>query len=643
MIDPMRWLNTLLAAFGIALLGILVIIIAVPDRSGPEPTRFDRVKLCVEDATPTRYSRKGLYYLLSSAPSPNQDCRPDVPLPHLARAESIKVVRYQQELLQRAWYTLDYTVPPHWGPGDALMIYAPRLMATAWQARVNGRIVADDLDDWHMTWNRPLAVTMAPGELRPGEQVHIALAIAFEPQTGQSMSRISVGAAGFLATNLALRDYLQSTMPFASIIMLLAMALFFLTFWLARRSERTHLLLTCTCIAWSVTNLQYVLPRWDDRAVDAWYGAIIQSSTTWATWFIYLFVLQIDRRFSGAFARVMPPFVLVMTLLTLPVFRLSSDTDIPYEALNAAVAALVTARICWLAIRGGSRELRVIAAASIVVVATGAHDLGILAQAIDAEGIYLLPYSALLMFGAFLFAVQRRYVSAIDKHEELSKNLAERLAAREAELQANHARLLELERMQALANERQRLMRDMHDGLGSALTASLAMLEQGDVNRTELAGLLQESVDDLRAVIDSLAPTEGDLATLLATLRFRLSRRLEIAGLKVDWEMGDLPSVPWLGPPQALQVMRIVQESLTNVLKHAAATHIAMSTRREGEWIEVCIADNGRGFSVDDTAGHRGRGLRNLRQRAGALGAQLDIDSRPQRGTTVRLLLPLRA
>ena len=107
------------------------------------------------------------------------------------------------------------------------------------------------------------------------------------------------------------------------------------------------------------------------------------------------------------------------------------------------------------------------------------------------------------------------------------------------------------------------------------------------MNRTELTGLLQESVDDLRAVIDSLAPMEGDLATLLATLRFRLTRRLEVAGLRVDWEMGDLPAVPWLGPPQALQVMRIVQESLTNVLKHSAATQIDMSTRLEGDWIEV--------------------------------------------------------
>ena len=89
--------------------------------------------------------------------------------------------------------------------------------------------------------------------------------------------------------------------------------------------------------------------------------------------------------------------------------------------------------------------------------------------------------------------------------------------------------------------------------------------------------------------------------------------------------------------------MRIVQESLTNVLKHSAASHIAMSTRLEGDWIEVRIADNGCGFAVSANGSYRGRGLRNLRQRAANLQAQLHIDSQIKRGTTIRLLLPLRS
>jgi signal transduction histidine kinase len=196
-----------------------------------------------------------------------------------------------------------------------------------------------------------------------------------------------------------------------------------------------------------------------------------------------------------------------------------------------------------------------------------------------------------------------------------------------------------LERAQTLAAERHRLMHDMHDGLGSALTTSLAMLEQGNVDGAELKSLLLDSIDDLRAVIDSLEPLDGDLTSVLATLRFRLGKRLELAGIGLEWDMQDLPALNWLGPPQALQLMRIVQEVLTNVLKHAHATQMQISARCSGLFIEVCIADNGCGFDMATTP--TGRGLRHLAQRAASLSGSIIIESRPGSGTTVRLLLPI--
>jgi len=103
--------------------------------------------------------------------------------------------------------------------------------------------------------------------------------------------------------------------------------------------------------------------------------------------------------------------------------------------------------------------------------------------------------------------------------------------------------------------------------------------------------------------------------------------------------MDDLPSLPWLGPPQALQLIRIVQEALTNVLKHAAASTLRISAHRNGTYIEVCIADNGKGFDVGAILA--GRGLRHLSKRAASLHGSVLIDSRPAGGTTVRLLLPV--
>jgi len=552
----------------------------------------------------------------------------------------VKLIRHDVEPLQRAWYVFQYTIPSDWQAGESLMIYSPRLSGIGWQLRVNGQILRDNLDDWRMSFNRPIVARAAPGQFQPGAQIEVALAIAFEPARGHSLARVSVGPASALARAVVVRQYLQETMPFASIIMLLAMGIFFFCFWLARRAEKFNLLLTLSCAAWCIFNLQFVLPSFDDVATSDWYRGITSLAIPWIMWLLYLFVLQIDQRFSRAFNFGMPLYVLVMSLLMLPIFRLSADVGILYQGLNTLVCGLLAMRVAWLAVTSRSLELRVISVALLLVIGCGAHDVAMLAQSIDAEGIFLLPYGSLSMFGAFLFAVQRRYVRAINEHEQLSNSLAERLAAREAQLQANQQRLLELERAQVLADERQRLMRDMHDGLGSTLTASLAMLEQGNTSTNDLKNVLRESVDDLRAVIDSLEPVEGELDTLLASLRFRLGRRLELAGIHLEWGMHDVPRLEWLGPPHALQIMRIVQEVLTNILKHAAATKVQMSAKAHGSWIEVRIADNGCGLSMPAALNQGGRGLRNLRRRAENLQAQLHIDSRPA-GTTVRLLLPL--
>jgi hypothetical protein len=202
-----------------------------------------------------------------------------------------------------------------------------------------------------------------------------------------------------------------------------------------------------------------------------------------------------------------------MSLVALPILSLGENFGLVYQGVNIAVGGLVVARITWLSIRGGSLELRVITVALTLVLAAGVHDLALFGQFTTPESVWLLSYSGMLLFGAFLFAIQRRYAHAINEHERLSESLAQRLSAREPELQARHVRLIE------------------HDGLGSALTTSLAMVEQKEFDGEELKAALCEGVDELRAVIDSLEPLDGDLISVLATLRFRLGRRMEWAGI----------------------------------------------------------------------------------------------------------------
>jgi signal transduction histidine kinase len=240
---------------------------------------------------------------------------------------------------------------------------------------------------------------------------------------------------------------------------------------------------------------------------------------------------------------------------------------------------------------------------------------------------------------AMLFGIIFLY--GLRMHAAIQATMMERHLANDLtdELRRQQQRLVEVERERSVLLERQRLMRDMHDGMGSALLASLAVVEQGQLDAKGVAALLRECVDDLRLVIDSLEPMGHDLATLLATLRYRLGGHLEASGITLDWQVQDLPALTWMGPTEALQVMRIVQEVLANVIKHAQAKRVGVTASLVGDHVEVCISDDGAGF--DTSAASTGRGQRFLAQRSVALGGDLQVVSRPGSGTLVRLRLPL--
>jgi signal transduction histidine kinase len=328
-----------------------------------------------------------------------------------------------------------------------------------------------------------------------------------------------------------------------------------------------------------------------------------------------------------------------MSVIAMPFDWSPLRNQVQQHVINAVVALLVTGWLTAWAWRGGTREFRVITGALWVTDLMGLHDLLMVADVVPPESIYLLPFASLLMFLAFLFAVQTRYSQAIANVEQVNSGLERKLAEREVEVRASQERIAGIEREQMLLLERQRLMRDMHDGLGSTLMSALVLVEQNRLDSPAVAALLRECVDDLRLVIDSLEPLGNDLVTLLASLRHRLGRRLEAAGLNMHWDVQDLPPLDWMQPPDALQVLRIVQEVLTNVLKHSAASTVRVATRLQGTSVMVLVEDDGGGFEPDTVA--RGRGLRHLMLRANRLGGRLTLDSALGQGTRVRLDLPL--
>lgn len=211
----------------------------------------------------------------------------------------------------------------------------------------------------------------------------------------------------------------------------------------------------------------------------------------------------------------------------------------------------------------------------------------------------------------------------------------------EKDVANSNERLRAIERRQMLSQERQRLMQDMHDGLGSSLVSALRVVENGHLDEIEITQVLKACIDDLKLAIDSMEPVDADLLLLLATLRFRLGPRLESTGIALSWEVRNVPKLEWLDPKNALHILRILQEAFTNIIKHTQATEIRVATAADESHVQVTITDNGTGFDVDSALSGGGKGLSNQLRRAQAIAAEVHWASAAT-GTCFTLRLPIQ-
>jgi signal transduction histidine kinase len=228
--------------------------------------------------------------------------------------------------------------------------------------------------------------------------------------------------------------------------------------------------------------------------------------------------------------------------------------------------------------------------------------------------------------------------SANGRLADLNETLESRVARRERLLAENFDRMADLQRDHAAAQERQLIMREIHDGLGSRLFTSLLRVERGDMSAPEIASAFRDCIADMRLALEVLAP-DDDFQAALSNFLFRWQTQLREARVASDWSVDVEAERLNLSRREGLQLLRIAQEALTNVLKHAGATHVRIDLRQCGESLELQVSDDGHG--VDAPARRVGRGIVNMQARATQLGGELAVRSGAG-GTVVQLRLPLK-
>lgn len=220
------------------------------------------------------------------------------------------------------------------------------------------------------------------------------------------------------------------------------------------------------------------------------------------------------------------------------------------------------------------------------------------------------------------------------------KHAQEELARRTRQLQTLSRKLIE-----AQETERRAVARELHDDFGQVLTALKLNLQRRERDDSESIALVDGAIARMRDLAQDLRPPLLDEQGLDASLRWYVEREATRAGLAFRLALTHLEQRP--SAAVETTCFRVAQEALTNVIRHAQAHVVAVELSRTDGMLQLVVRDDGHGFDVPAArlrAAHGGsQGLLSMQERVALAGGELDIDSAPGRGTSIRAHLPLAA
>lgn len=416
----------------------------------------------------------------------------------------------------------------------------------------------------------------------------------------------------------------------------LALAGVFLMLWLFRRQETVYgwfALSTLLIAAWDWNN---VAPSpWPFASTDAFQSwnmvFYIAASTTLA-----IFLLRFcGRRWPRAESML---WLYVLGTATFALLAPHLLGEYRFELALAAIALYYAVPLVFIVHTARNRQPDRIALAICLLIPllVNVHDILRFFEIIHDKS-YVSSLTSPLMLVGMGFVMAYRYSAAMRRAEGFNLELKHEVDSATAKLADTLTREHALALAHTRVGERLNLVRDLHDGFGGSLLGAIATLEQAPSspeNRHAIA-TLKELRDDLRMVIDTTThEQDADLAGLLAPLRHRWSQRLEAVGIDNHWHLGHLDSLH-LGPARSLDLLRFLQEALTNVLKHSGASRVNIHIIHDSSQLQLEVRDNGRGF--DPVSCASGAGLASLRARANRLGGKLTVQTTPGDGTDLRL------
>lgn len=467
------------------------------------------------------------------------------------------------------------------------------------------------------------------------------------------LGNVYVGPATQLRPAYEFKYFIRITLvQWLSIVMVL-MAVTVLVFYMARPQDAIYGIFSAELFLWSAHNLNLFVHN--IPVPERLWEAMTMATLGWTVVLMVFF----NHRFIGQPIRLVERSMLVFASLGIGLYFLPTVEQVFFLGYKIWDGLLVIfgsyalgylLRRFWLA---PDLDKLLMILSGIPILVFGLHDILVVNGFRPRTEGLIIQYSALPALLVFSWFIIKRFIRSINQSEDLSRNLERKVAEREKEIAQQFQQLKNLEQETLLSRERERIMRDMHDGIGSQLVSLVsALYSEKDPKLQQVREKIQDSLEDLKLVIDSLDPGLNNIATLLGSLRHRLEDNLNKSHITLQWDVDLLPEKAETSPQQNLHILRIIQEAISNAIKHAQCNSIVLKLyfeqchNAEGEFsrdnVIIELKDNGQGFDLSDTLSLGHHGIKNMQQRAREIEGHLEIQSDSE-GSRIKLIVPVKA
>ena len=529
------------------------------------------------------------------------------------------------------WYRIHVSI-------DALehhlwAIYLPKLSmnAAVW---LNGHLIGSggSFDEpMSRNWHRPLMFSMPAYMLKKGANV-VDVRIKAYPDNGGGLSPLYIAPEEKLA-EIYDRQMLINIESLKVIFFLMAwLAMMTMLLWYLRRKDTLYgwFSLACLIVCLYIVNF-FVRDIPVGRDLWEWLHHLSMDAFVAS-------IIMFLHRWTGLKRKLFEQAMWVWVISSYLFMLIQSNTDIhDYQYIHVGtVLGVLYFLSVILSYWRERRELvyLVMLFAFGACAAMGINDWYIALNHYAYKYPYLMPYGAPIMMIVVAIFLMVHFAQLQRRAERFSIELKEKVVETTERLNAEHEVVRKLEHENLICDERERMMQDLHDGLGGQLVSALSQVNNAQASGQHLKQTISDALLDLRLVIDSLDEDNRDLATMLGMLRMRLEPQLKASGIKLGWNLIGDSELDGFGHETSLHLLRIVQEAITNAIRHANCSEIQMTIDSHDGEVCIAVADNGIGIG-DARAG---RGTGNMRRRAEKIGAQLTIDS-SESGVKVQIRL----